>query len=300
MWDRRLPPELRQDYARCAQIARHAENFTVASRVLPRGLRAHLTAIYAYCRGVDDLGDTYTGDRLAALAAWERQLDDCFAGHPRTPVFRALAHTVERFQLPQQPFLDLITANRMDQQRRHYATFADLRAYCRCSAEPVGRLVLALFGIRGADAAAQSDDTCTALQLTNFWQDLGSDLARGRLYLPLEDMERFGLRPQDLPRAGARPALRRLLAFEVARTRALFRSGAALEARVPWRLGLQLRLYRLGGEAVLGALERQGLDPLTRRPHLGAAAKAAVALRAVLSRPSAARGGICHDAGPGL
>ncbi len=296
-----VPAGLRGDYARCARVARHYENFTVASRVLPGTMRPHLFALYAYCRGVDDLGDAYGGDRLAALAAWEGELDRCFGGgEPRSPVFRALRATIRRFDLPRQPFADLIEANRMDQVRRAYATFADLLGYCRLSADPVGRLVLALFGLRDADRVRQSDDTCTALQLTNFWQDVGRDLDAGRLYLPLEDLERFGCRRADVERRRADPPLRRLLAFEVARTRALFASGAALEARVPSRLGLQLRLYRLGGTAVLEALGRQGYDPFVRRPRVGAAGKVRVALRALWRTPAGAgRGGMGHDAGEG-
>ena len=296
-----VPAGLRDDYAHCARVARHYENFTVASRVLPAAMRPHLFALYAYCRGVDDLGDEHGGDRLAALAAWEEELDRCFGGgEPRAPAFRALRATIRRFALPRQPFADLIEANRLDQRKRAYATFADLRGYCRLSADPVGQLVLALFGIRDAARTGLSDATCTALQLANFWQDVGRDLDAGRLYLPLEDLERFGCQRADVERRRAAPPLRRLMAFEVERTRALFASGAALETRVPPRLGLQLRLYRLGGTAVLDALERQGYDPFVRRPRVGAAGKLRVALRALWRTPAGAGpGGMGHDAGQG-
>jgi squalene synthase HpnC len=278
-----VPSALRDDYAQCARLlAERQENFTVASRLLPAALRPHMAAIYAYCRGVDDLGDEYRGDRRAALDAWAEELERCYTGRPRTAGFRALQHTVRRFDLPRAPLEALITANRMDQEGRRFTTFADLRAYCACSADPVGRMVLWLFGLRDEARARLSDDTCTALQLTNFWQDLGPDLARGRLYIPLEDLERFGCRIDHPESARADGSLRAVLAFEVARTHVLFRSGARLEAQVPPRLAVQLRLYRLGGEAVLGALRRQGLDPLLRRPRLGASDRVVVAARALL------------------
>jgi squalene synthase HpnC len=287
---RGVPPELRPAYARCGWLAaRHYENFTVASRLVPGALRPHLWALYAYCRGVDDLGDEHGGDRLQALAEWEQELRRCYAGGPRRPEFRALEHTIRRFDLPAEPFLALIEANRRDQDPRPYETFAELRGYCACSADPVGRLVLALWGFRDARRQSLSDDVCTALQLTNFWQDLGADLARGRLYVPLEDLRRFDLSVDDLLRRKADGRVRALLAFEVERTRRLFERGSALEALVSPRLRLQLRLYRLGGEAVLAALEGQGFDPFRRRPALGRGAKAAVGLGALLGWPSRAR-----------
>lgn len=346
--------ELRADYAHCARIARHYENFTVASVLVPAHLRPHLLVLYAFCRGVDDLGDEgfaarpvhgdggAEGDagegarargegrggdgggrgdqvggaearevrarRLAALAAWEAELDRCFApGAPpsRDPVFRALRDTITRWALPREPFSQLIAANRRDQRQRRYACYADLLTYCACSANPVGRLVLALFGYHDGERAALSDATCTALQLANFWQDVRRDLARGRIYLPEEDLARFGCTWQDL--APGRPApsrVRDLLAFEVTRTRRLFAQGARLEAMVPRRLGLQLRLYRLGGLAVLDAIAHQGYDTCTTRPVIGPATKLGVAWRALWTgvgqgAPGATAQGAARGSAPG-
>lgn len=292
----RPPLELRAAYAECLRLAeRHYENFTVASRLLPPRLRPHLAAIYAFCRRVDDLGDELAGDRLAALDAWEAELDRCFDGRPETPTFCALQHTVATFALPREPFARLIAANRRDQRQHAYATFTDLLSYCECSANPVGRLVLALYGYRDEERARLSDATCTALQLTNFWQDAGQDARRGRIYVPLEDLARHGCAPDDLLQAHAHPGLRRLFAFQVRRTRALFARGAPLERLVPLRLAVQLRMYRLGGLAVLDALARQGYDPLRRRPVLRPTDKARVAARALWPLQPAPRGEVDTD-----
>jgi squalene synthase HpnC len=281
-----VPHGLARDFALCARVAaRHRENFTVASRLAPAGLRPHMHALYAFCRGVDDLGDEFPGDRPAALDAWEAELRRCYGGRPERPEFRALQETIRRFDLPPEPFFRLIEANRRDQVQRRYRTFSELREYCACSAEPVGRLVLALWGYRDAVRQRLSDATCTGLQLANFWQDIGQDLEkRDRCYLPLEDLERFGLAVEDLRQGRAGGRLRALMAFEVERARRLLARGSGLEPLVPGRLAFQLRLYRLGGEAVLRALERQGLDPLARRPAVGWAERAAIALRALLAR----------------
>jgi squalene synthase HpnC len=289
-----VPPELTEDYRRClALAARHYENFTVISRFLPSQLRPHLAAIYAYCRGVDDLGDEVAGDRGAALDAWEEELERALSGTPSRAEFRALQHTISRFDLPEKPLRDLLAANRQDQVVKEYATFEDLLDYCALSANPVGRLVLALFGFRDEERYALSDATCTALQLTNFWQDVPRDLDQGRLYIPLADLAAEGLdRAAVERRTCGDERLRRVLAVEIARTEALFARGAALEGRVPRRLALQLRLYRLGGEAILQRLKAQGGDPFVGRPTLGRGAKLALALRGlltgVLSRGSAA------------
>lgn len=295
--------ELADAYARCARLAaRHYENFTVASHLVPREKRPHMHAIYAFCRGVDDLGDEFPGDRPGALDAWEAELRRCYGGRPERPEFRALQATIRRFELPIAPFLALIEANRRDQVQNRYPTFADLRAYCACSAEPVGRLVLALWGFRDPERQRLSDATCTALQLANFWQDVRRDLEeRDRLYLPLEDLDRFGLRVDDLRAGRADRRLRDLLAMETARARRLFATGSRLEGLVPGRLAIQLRLYRLGGEAVLDALEKQGFDSLTHRPVVGRSRKAAIALRSLVSGPPSLEvGGAAHDGRAGL
>jgi squalene synthase HpnC len=278
---RRIPAQREQDFAYCERVTRdHYENFSVVTRLVPAALRPHICAIYAFCRGVDDLGDEYAGDRLAALDAWEEQLAQAYDGEPSHPVFRALRESIRNFGLCREDFLALIEANRMDQLPSRYRTFADLREYCRHSADPVGRLVLSLFGCRDEVRTALSDDTCTALQIANFLQDLDRDVMNGRFYIPEEDLERFGCSRADLERRSISEPLRACIRHEVDRTARLFASGARLETLVPFRLGLQLRLYRLGGEAILAALRKQRYDPFLRRPTVEAGRKAWIALQA--------------------
>src|SRR5271165_7026801 len=188
----------------CRRLARsHYENFSVASWFLPRPLRQHFFNVYAYCRISDDLGDE-VGDSVASLQLldqWEMELNACYEGHPRHPVFVALGETVRKFEIPKHEFADLLSAFRQDQTVTRYETFNDLLGYCRYSANPVGHLVLYLCGYRDAERQQLSDCTCTALQLANFWQDVSADFARGRIYLPLEDLRRFGV-SEDSIRAG--------------------------------------------------------------------------------------------------
>lgn len=277
-----MTPALAADYAWCRALTlRHYENFAVASRFVPPALRPHFWAVYAYARTVDDLGDEYAGDRMAALEAFRRQLDRALAGHPDGPLFRALAHTVACRGLPPDPLYDLIEANRRDQLGRRLRTFADVLEYCRYSANPVGRLVLGVFGLLDPERAELSDATCTALQIANFLQDIGEDAERGRCYLPVEDLEAAGLAVDDILARRATPALGSVIRLEADRAAALLARGARLEERVPWRLRLQLRLYRLGGEAVLRAVRRPDYDPFRDRPRLSGVAKAGIALRAL-------------------
>lgn len=281
---------LAKAYAYCQRLATsHYENFTVASWLLPRALRPHVHAVYAYCRGVDDLGDEAEGDRLTLLDDWEAELRRCFDGDAQQPAFVALQETIRRFDIPPEPFLRLIEANRMDQRVNRYRTFTDLQAYCQNSANPVGHLVLYLFGYRDEERQRLSDSTCTALQLTNFWQDVRRDLGKGRIYIPLEEMERFHYSEEDLLAARFDGRLRDLMAFQVRRTRELFRSGLELIPRVRGRLRLDLRLFSLGGLAVLDAIEDTGYDVLNRRPKLSRARKALLALRGLLPLPISVR-----------
>lgn len=281
---------LAKAYAYCQRLATsHYENFTVASWLLPRALRPHVHAVYAYCRGVDDLGDEAEGDRLTLLDDWEAELRRCFDGDAQQPAFVALQETIRRFDIPPEPFLRLIEANRMDQRVNRYRTFTDLQAYCQNSANPVGHLVLYLFGYRDEERQRLSDATCTALQLTNFWQDVRRDLGKGRIYIPLEEMERFHYSEEDLLAARFDGRLRDLMAFQVRRTRELFRSGLELIPRVRGRLRLDLRLFSLGGLAVLDAIEDIGYDVLNRRPKLSRARKALLALRGLLPLPISVR-----------
>src|SRR5438874_11861450 len=212
-----------------AAVARRArtENFPIASLLFPRPLRPHLRAIYGFCRLVDILGDEAEGDRLALLDECERQLDE-----PEWPVMVALAPTIRAFDLPREPFVRLIEANRIDQRVSSYETWEDVKHYCRHSADPVGRMVLGLLRLGDdAELVAASDDVCTGLQLVNFLQDVPRDLELGRVYLPQEDIERFGNPALDRPS----DELRDLLRFEAARAATLLRSGDVLRARIGGR-----------------------------------------------------------------
>jgi squalene synthase HpnC len=249
-----------------ATVARRArtENFPVASLLFPRRLRPHLRAVYGFARLVDILGDELEADRLAALDELEREVEACYGGEPTWPVMRVLQPTIREFDLPREPFLGLIEANRMDQRISSYETWADVKEYCRHSADPVGRLVLGLLRLAGdAELVAASDDVCTGLQLVNFLQDVPRDLALGRVYMPQEDMRRFGVRALDRPS----PELRELLEFEAARARALLAAGRILQARIGGRVGRAVGLFARGGLAALAALERADWDVFTQRPR---------------------------------
>ena len=274
------PAQLAQAYDHCRRIALgHYENFHLVSLVLPRELQPHIFALYAYCRGVDDLGDEAEGDRLALLDEWEAELRRCYDGAPSDIRCIALADTIQRFDIPAEPFLRLIEANRREQRVNRYQTFDDLLDYCAHSANPVGRMVLYVFGYHNEERALIADNTCTALQLANFWQDVRRDLKAGRVYLPLEDMERFGYSEADLMARRVTPEFRKLMRFQVERTREYFARGLPLIDLVPGRLRVDLRMFTLGGLAVLDQIERQKHDVLTRRPKVSGTRKALLALR---------------------
>ena len=275
------PVELAAAYAHCARIAgTHYENFTIGSWLLPRRLRHDLAAVYAFARGADDIADEGEplggpGNRIARLQAWEEKLLACARdpGAADDPVFRALGQTIAAHALPLEPFRDLLEAFRRDAagETRRFATFTDLLGYCRCSANPVGRLVLALFDHRDAARQSRADDICTALQLTNFWQDVAGDLDRGRVYLPDEDLERFAGSRDALAARRVNGVFRDLLAFEVARTRTLFERGLPLADMVGRRLRHEVRIFARGGLAILARIESVGYDVFRRRPTLGRA-----------------------------
>ncbi|MFO7768625.1 MAG: squalene synthase HpnC [bacterium] len=271
---RPLSVETEAAYRACERLARsHYENFAVASFLLPPGVRRHMAALYGFARGVDDIGDEYEGDRLAALDRWEAHLRGLYGeeerpGGPRPAVFLALGATIRACGLPMEPFLRLIEANRMDQRVSRYRGWEDLLEYCTFSADPVGRLVLRIFGCTDSSLHPLSDATCTALQLTNFWQDVGRDHEMGRIYLPREDMERFGVPEADLGGRPASRAFRDLIRFEVERTRPFFERGRELVGRVEGRFRVDLALFSRGGEAILDAIEGLDYDVLTRRPVL--------------------------------
>lgn len=254
--------------ALCEKLARaHYENFPVGSIFLPRRLRKHVSNVYAYCRVCDDLADE-TGDpqlSLRLLEWWRDELRECFAGRPRHPVFVALKPTIDQFDLPTKPFDDLISAFMQDQQVTRYETFEDLLGYCERSADPVGRLFLCLMGYRDEARCRLSDMTCTALQLANFWQDILIDYAKGRVYIPAEDMARFGYSEGELRNRVVNASFRRLMRFEVNRTRELFDGGAALGRLVEGGGTADVNLFSRCGLALLHAIERRNYDVLHRR-----------------------------------
>jgi squalene synthase HpnC len=238
------------------------ENFPVAMRLLGRDRRRHLLALYGFARLVDQLGDDAPGDRLAALDWLEAELDRAYAGRAEHPLLRRLSATLRECDLPRGPFVRLIEANRLDQRRRHYETWDQLQEYCALSANPVGELVLGVFAAGGSERVARSDEVCTALQLLEHCQDVGEDHARGRVYLPAEDLERFGCRPEELAGEHTPIALRRVIAFELARARALLDAGSELVAMLSGRPRLAVAGFIGGGRAAATALEASGHDVL--------------------------------------
>src|SRR6266404_3952672 len=276
-------PSLQDAQSYCERLARsHYENFSVATWFLPKRLRQHFFNVYSYCRISDDLGDE-TGDRDASLRLldeWETELNACYEGSPRHPVFVALAGTVQQFQIPKQTFADLLTAFRQDQKVTRYQTFDDLLGYCRNSANPVGHLVLYLCGYNDAERQQLSDFTCTALQLANFWQDVAVDYAKGRVYIPLEDLKRFGVSEADVANRRATPEFIELMRFEVGRAREWFERGLPLIAKVDGSLALDIELFSRGGQEILNAIESQGFDVLTSRPVISKPRKLWLVLQA--------------------
>ena len=275
--------DLDEAYSLCESLARsHYENFTVVSWFLPADIRRHLYAIYAFCRFVDDLGDEFAGDRNAALDLWEEEIGRCFDGLPRHPYMIALQNTIRTFDIPGEPFLKLVRANRIDQTVRRHATYDDLDFYCQHSANPVGHLVLYVCGYRDKERMRLADYTCTALQLTNFWQDVARDFAMGRIYIPQEDMERFGYSEEDLTAGVVNRPFREMMAFEVERARELFRKGLDLVRTLDGRIKIDIALFSLGGMRILDAIEARDYDVLTGRPELSRVARIGLMLRTAL------------------
>ena len=254
----------------------HYENFTVASLFLPRRLLCHFHAVYAYCRWSDDLADETAGgvETLKLLDWWRGELLSCYGGEPHHPVMIALRETIQRFSIPAEPFLNLLTAFVQDQHTKQYATFDQLLAYAKNSANPVGHLVLYLFECFDPVRATLADEVCTGLQLANFWQDVARDLAIGRVYLPQEDRVRFGYSDADLTGRRCTPAFLALVQFEVERTRGFFDRGEALLPLLPRAARLDVDLFISGGRAVLRAIERQGYDVWRSRPEVSKFQKA--------------------------
>jgi squalene synthase HpnC len=282
-----IAPTLDEACAWCKQLAEsHYENFHVASWFLPQELRTHFHAIYAYCRVSDDLGDE-VGDSSAALALldfWGRELDACYDGRTRHPVFVALAQTIRECSIPKEPFADLLVAFRQDQTVTRYETMDDVLAYCRYSANPVGRLVLYACGEANEENFRLSDLTCTALQLANFWQDVRVDYAKGRIYIPQKDIDFFRVSEEQIAEGVATPEFRGLMRSEVDYARTLFEKGLPLIGMVNRDLALDLDLFSRGGLEILRAIERRGFDVLSARPAISKSRKLALLLRAVIGK----------------
>jgi squalene synthase HpnC len=280
-------PSPEEARAYCERLAKsHYENFSVATWFLPGRLRQHFYNVYAYCRISDDLGDE-VGDpqqSLELLDQWETELNACYAGSPKHPVFVALAETVKQFGIPQHEFSDLLIAFRQDQIVTRFETFDDILAYCRYSANPVGHLVLYLCGYSDAERQQLSDYTCTALQLANFWQDVFVDYGKGRIYLPLEDLRRFGVTGEDIAQRRATPQFVAMMKFEVERARDWFTRGLPLVKMVNRELAIDLELFSRGGQEILNAIERQGFDVLRVRPEISKSRKLMLVLRAVMGK----------------
>ncbi len=291
---------LEDAYAACARLARsHYENFPVASRLLPARMRPHVAAVYAYARLADDIadeGDVDAARRHARLDEWTSRLHGSVAGRTfdagtstldsatrdlAPAVFTATAHTIRSIDLPIDLFDDLVSAFRQDITVKSYDSWSSLLDYCRRSANPVGRLVLRIGGWRSADLDAASDAVCTALQLTNFWQDLAIDWRRGRLYVPAEEHQRAGASLEALDRGELTDQWRQALSQSSARTRALFDRGRAVCDGVTGRLRYELRATWLGGLRVLDQLEASGFDVFHARPSLGMSDVPALAWGAV-------------------
>ena len=287
---RELPPpgsslDQAQRYTRWL-ATQHYENFNVVSWLLPRRLHQHFYNLYSYCRWADDLGDEIADSAraLQLLDWWEEELHRCYAGTPSHAVFVALHDTVKAFDIPIEPFRDLLKAFRQDQTVHRYPDWTSVLGYCRYSANPVGHLVLYLCGYRDTERQKLSDNTCTALQLANFWQDVARDLEKDRIYIPLDAVARHGLTEADLYARRFDGRYVALMKELVARTRELFVGGRPLVERVDPELRVDIDLFSRGGLAVLDAIESIGYDTLHRRPALSRGAQVRLLGRAMISR----------------
>ena len=256
-----------------------AENFTVASLLLSRPQRRALLGIYGFARLVDDIGDETAGDREAMLDWLEDDVGRMFAGEPIHPLLRRLAPSAREHRFPKRAFLRLIAANRQDQEVSRYETYDELAAYCDLSANPVGELVLYTFGAATAERIALSDSVCTGLQLAEHWQDVGEDFGRGRIYIPQEDLERFGVEEEELAEPTPGERLRELLAFEVERGRRLLDPGIELVRSLSGRAKFAVAGYVGGGRAAFDAIEASGYDVLRQAPKATGAARAKATLQ---------------------
>ena len=283
------------DYAHKLSLARestrklatsHYENFLVASILLPKKLRQPFYDVYAFCRTADDLADESSSseEALRGLARFQYQLDAAFAGYPEEPLFIALAATVRQFQIPKQPFEDLLDAFRQDQHQNRYESIEELLEYCKRSANPVGHIVLHLGDSCTAENRILSDHICTGLQLVNFWQDVARDFAMGRIYIPQKLMHQFGVEEDMLRQIPTVEPLRRLLAHECERAEEMFRTGFPLAKKVkPW-LANDVKLFAHGGLQTLRAIRKIDFDVLGSRPTVGKLQQFSLVLRAIAGR----------------
>jgi len=282
-----VAPSLEESRAYCERLAKsHYENFSVATWFLPARLRQHFYNVYSYCRIADDLGDEVgdTRQSLELFDLWEAELRACYSGSPKHPVFVALADTVRKFGIPQHEFSDLLIAFRQDQTVTRFPTFDDVLGYCRYSANPVGHLVLYLCGYRDSERQQLANSTCTALQLSNFWQDVVRDYEKGRIYFPQEDLHRFGVTEEDIAQPRATPQFIALMKFEVERTREWFSRGLPLVDKVSRELSVDILLFSRGGQEILNAIEKQGFDVLRRRPVISKPRKLWLVARAAVGK----------------
>jgi hydroxysqualene synthase len=264
---------LSEAYAYCLNMAReHYENFPVASLAMPRRLRPHVAAVYAFARQADDIADeghSTSAERLESLAQWRQRLQLACEGEGRGPIFMALADTMRRYDLPVQLFHDLLDAFAQDVVTTDYETFDEVLDYCRRSANPVGRIVLALNGVLNDRTAPLSDSLCTGLQLANFWQDISVDRLKPRVYIPREDLRRYAVASDDVLEGRDSPGLRACIAFQVRRTREYFAASQPLFRMLPWRLGIEIRAVWYGGNRILEKIEKQEYTTIHHRPKLG-------------------------------
>ncbi|MEW6369232.1 MAG: squalene synthase HpnC [Acidobacteriota bacterium] len=262
---------LRPAYDQCRQIAAsHYENFPVSSWLVPRGLRPHFHAVYAFCRISDDLGDEgEVGGRTEALSMWESDLKGALSGEAHGPVLAAVANTAAEFHITHDLFFNLLRAFKQDQVKSEYASEQELLDYCRFSANPVGRIVLHLIGAATPENALDSDSICTGLQLANFAQDVARDLANNRIYIPSDEMRDAGYTPSDLRSGIQNAAFAAVMERQVSRARTFLQLGLPLARRLPARIGLEIRAIAHGGLRVLELIERIGYGVLGRRPALG-------------------------------
>jgi squalene synthase HpnC len=285
---RAKPPPAAAPTASAVMARAGGENFPVASILLPRRLRRHLLAIYGFARLVDEIGDEAQGDRLAALCWLEGELQAAYTGRAGHPLMQRLGAALRQCELPREPFLALIEANRVDQSVVRYETWEQLQGYCKLSANPVGELVLGVLGLASIERVALSDRICTALQLVEHCQDVAEDLTRGRIYMPAQDMRACGVAEQDLHAEHAGEAVRALIALEVRRVHELLGQGAPLLDTLHGRPRLAVAAFIAGGRAAAQAVERAGFDVLAGPPEAGNRARLR-ALFAVLEQRRGAR-----------